>query len=137
MQMKHVIAILIMMMTQSTPHVTQQEFDLDNSGIQNTLSVRVRVTDPLGVGEGHYDDTDITINVLDVNDNPPAFDVNYISENLTEDDPVGTMVAQLSAADRDGAGPISEFELVISLVFEFDSISPFTLNIAFFTSIDL
>ncbi|XP_069510304.1 protocadherin alpha-5-like isoform X10 [Ambystoma mexicanum] len=45
--------------------------------------------------------TNITVNVIDTNDNAPAFDRAVYSVKLTENVPLGTSVLQLSATDLD------------------------------------
>lgn len=45
--------------------------------------------------------TTININVLDVNDNPPAFSANSFRFNLQENEPSGTFVGMVAATDRD------------------------------------
>jgi protocadherin Fat 1/2/3 len=43
----------------------------------------------------------LTINVLDVNDNPPRFEVASLSIEVPEDAPVGTILASIIAEDKD------------------------------------
>ncbi|XP_038652258.1 protocadherin beta-16-like isoform X22 [Scyliorhinus canicula] len=43
----------------------------------------------------------VLVNIIDVNDNPPEVTVRTLSSTVSEDAPVGTVVALFSAADKD------------------------------------
>ncbi|XP_058148651.1 protocadherin Fat 2 [Dasypus novemcinctus] len=77
----------------------------------STYSLRLRATDsgqpPL------HEDTDITIQVVDVNDNPPRFfQLNY-STTVQENSPIGSRILQLILSDPDSPenGPPYSFRI--------------------------
>ena len=45
--------------------------------------------------------SEIIVDVLDVNDTPPKFDKDSYSEFVSENVPVGTVIAELRATDAD------------------------------------
>lgn len=57
----------------------------------------------------------LTVNVLDVNDNPPVFDKDNYSAVVSEDAPPGSVVTTIVASDRD-SGAFGETGLVYSLL---------------------
>lgn len=50
----------------------------------------------------------ITVKVVDVNDNAPAFVEIPFTANVTSDIPAGQRVIKVTAIDADGPGPNSE-----------------------------
>ncbi|XP_039181772.1 protocadherin alpha-5-like [Crotalus tigris] len=66
---------------------------------------------------------DVFVDVLDMNDNIPELSVNSLSVPLPEDSPPGTVVAILSASDRDSDtnGQISCFLLPTGVPFKLES----------------
>ncbi|XP_064457989.1 cadherin-87A-like isoform X2 [Ornithodoros turicata] len=57
----------------------------------------------------------VTVNVIDVNDNPPVFDRDSYSAVVAEDAPPGSVVTTIVASDRD-SGAYGEAGLVYSLL---------------------
>lgn len=93
---------------------TNEEFALEyTSGVVQTLgsldyeSVRthnlsVRARDPV---TGGHTDAQVTISVLDVNDNPPVFSSQVFKAQVSEAAALGHFVVQVAATDQDtGAG---------------------------------
>ncbi|RNA37159.1 protocadherin-1-like isoform X1 [Brachionus plicatilis] len=54
--------------------------------------------------DGHSDMTNIVINILNVNDNPPLFKNNNSTFKIKENSPIDSFVGQLIVSDRDGHG---------------------------------
>lgn len=54
-----------------------------------------------------YTDTSITLEIHDVNENPPVFVETEYNVTISEDTPIGWTIVQVSARDRD-VGPIGE-----------------------------
>ncbi|XP_047474985.1 fat-like cadherin-related tumor suppressor homolog isoform X2 [Penaeus chinensis] len=92
---------------------TNEEFALEyTSGVVQTLgsldyeSVRthnlsVRARDPV---TGGHTDAQVTISVIDVNDNPPVFSSQVFKAQVSEAAPPGHVVVQVAATDQDTGG---------------------------------
>ena len=71
--------------------------NLDYETVANRVSnLRIKVSD----GE-KSDFADITITLLDVNDNAPVFNPSKASTTVREDAPIGRSLAQIRATDAD------------------------------------
>ncbi|TGZ63206.1 hypothetical protein CRM22_007039 [Opisthorchis felineus] len=55
-------------------------------------------------GAEHECNLNLIVQVLDCNDNPPVFEKNFYSANITEDTPIGILILQVKATDAD-SGP--------------------------------
>ncbi|XP_048459395.1 protocadherin beta-15-like isoform X9 [Rhincodon typus] len=63
------------------------------------FGINVQVTD--GASDAMSGHCEVLVNILDVNDNPPDMTLTSLSGAISEDAPVGTVVALFSAADKD------------------------------------
>eukprot|EP00061_Rhincodon_typus_P018534 g47745.t1 len=65
---------------------------------------------------------DVLVNIIDVNDNPPEVTLTTLTSTLSEDAPVGTVVALFSATDKDsGINGQVHCKIPIKLPFGLDS----------------
>ncbi|XP_060693427.1 protocadherin beta-16-like isoform X6 [Hemiscyllium ocellatum] len=65
---------------------------------------------------------DVLVNIIDVNDNPPEVTLTTLSNTISEDAPVGTVVALFSATDKDsGRNGQIQCKSPIKLPFRIDS----------------
>uniref|UniRef100_A0A8C9F7S8 Protocadherin gamma-C3 n=1 Tax=Pavo cristatus TaxID=9049 RepID=A0A8C9F7S8_PAVCR len=76
--------------------VLQQPLDREQSALLQLLLTAVDGGDPPRSGTAQ-----ISVRVVDTNDNPPAFDRSTYTVNLLENSPPGTLVVKLNASDPD------------------------------------
>uniref|UniRef100_A0A8B9TDP5 Protocadherin gamma-C3 n=1 Tax=Anas platyrhynchos TaxID=8839 RepID=A0A8B9TDP5_ANAPL len=76
--------------------VLQQPLDREQSALQQLVLTAVDGGDPPKSGTAQ-----ISVRVVDTNDNPPAFDRSTYTVNLLENSPPGTLVVKLNASDPD------------------------------------
>ena len=88
--------ILIYPVTTSSNLFTVRTLDRET---RSSYSVSVQVQD--GGSPPLYNTVFVSINVLDVNDNTPTFDNDSVEVMISENVPLGTLVAELHATDRD------------------------------------
>ncbi|NWW93291.1 PCDC2 protein, partial [Rhynochetos jubatus] len=76
--------------------VLQQPLDREQSALQQLVLTAVDGGDPPKSGTAQ-----ISVRVVDTNDNPPAFDRSTYTVSLLENAPPGTLVVKLNASDPD------------------------------------
>ncbi|NXT55216.1 PCDC2 protein, partial [Pluvianellus socialis] len=76
--------------------VLQQPLDREQSALQQLVLTAVDGGDPPKSGTAQ-----ISVRVMDTNDNPPAFDRSTYTVSLLENAPPGTLVVKLNASDPD------------------------------------
>uniref|UniRef100_A0A8B9Q1K8 Protocadherin gamma-C3 n=1 Tax=Apteryx owenii TaxID=8824 RepID=A0A8B9Q1K8_APTOW len=76
--------------------VLQQPLDREQSALQQLVLTAVDGGDPPKSGTAQ-----ISVRVVDTNDNPPAFDRSTYTVSLLENAPLGTLVVKLNASDPD------------------------------------
>ncbi|NXT02127.1 PCDC2 protein, partial [Jacana jacana] len=76
--------------------VLQQPLDREQSALQQLVLTAVDGGDPPKSGTAQ-----ISVRVVDTNDNPPAFDRSTYTVSLLENSPPGTLVVKLNASDPD------------------------------------
>ncbi|NXL95251.1 PCDC2 protein, partial [Alectura lathami] len=76
--------------------VLQQPLDREQSALLQLVLTAVDGGDPAKSGTAQ-----ISVRVVDTNDNPPAFDRSTYTVNLLENSPPGTLVVKLNASDPD------------------------------------
>uniref|UniRef100_G1MQ69 Protocadherin gamma-C3 n=1 Tax=Meleagris gallopavo TaxID=9103 RepID=G1MQ69_MELGA len=76
--------------------VLQQPLDREQSALLQLVLTAVDGGDPPRSGTAQ-----ISVRVVDTNDNPPAFDRSTYTVNLLENSPPGTLVVKLNASDPD------------------------------------
>ncbi|XP_054697592.1 protocadherin alpha-C2-like isoform X5 [Grus americana] len=76
--------------------VLQQPLDREQSAMQQLVLTAVDGGDPPKSGTAQ-----ISVRVVDTNDNPPAFDRSTYTVSLLENAPPGTLVVKLNASDPD------------------------------------
>ncbi|XP_069725717.1 protocadherin alpha-C2-like isoform X5 [Phaenicophaeus curvirostris] len=76
--------------------VLQQPLDREQSALQELVLTAVDGGDPPKSGTAQ-----ISVRVMDTNDNPPAFDRSTYTVSLLENAPIGTLVVKLNASDPD------------------------------------
>ncbi|KFQ96318.1 Protocadherin alpha-C2, partial [Nipponia nippon] len=76
--------------------VLQQPLDREQSALQQLVLTAVDGGDPPKTGTAQ-----ISVRVVDTNDNPPAFDRSTYTVSLLENAPPGTLVVKLNASDPD------------------------------------
>ncbi|XP_021265912.1 protocadherin alpha-C2-like isoform X7 [Numida meleagris] len=76
--------------------VLQQPLDREQSALLQLVLTAVDGGDPPKSGTAQ-----ISVRVVDTNDNPPAFDRSTYTVNLLENSPPGTLVVKLNASDPD------------------------------------
>ncbi|NXG72126.1 PCDC2 protein, partial [Baryphthengus martii] len=76
--------------------VLQQPLDREQSALQQLVLTAVDGGDPPKSGTAQ-----ISVRVVDTNDNPPAFDRSTYTVSLLENAPRGTLVVKLNASDPD------------------------------------
>ncbi|NWW44489.1 PCDC2 protein, partial [Pedionomus torquatus] len=76
--------------------VLQQPLDREQSALQQLVLTAVDGGDPPKSGTAQ-----ISVRVMDTNDNPPAFDRSTYTVSLLENSPPGTLVVKLNASDPD------------------------------------
>ncbi|NWR80080.1 PCDC2 protein, partial [Centropus unirufus] len=76
--------------------VLQQPLDREQSALQELVLTAVDGGDPPKSGTAQ-----ISVRVMDTNDNPPAFDRSTYTVSLLENAPLGTLVVKLNASDPD------------------------------------
>ncbi|XP_053936010.1 protocadherin alpha-C2-like isoform X4 [Cuculus canorus] len=76
--------------------VLQQPLDREQSALQELVLTAVDGGDPPKSGTAQ-----ISVRVVDTNDNPPAFDRSTYTVSLLENAPLGTLVVKLNASDPD------------------------------------
>ncbi|NXA17196.1 PCDC2 protein, partial [Ibidorhyncha struthersii] len=76
--------------------VLQQPLDREQSALQQLVLTAVDGGDPPKFGTAQ-----ISVRVVDTNDNPPAFDRSTYTVSLLENAPPGTLVVKLNASDPD------------------------------------
>ncbi|XP_035194739.1 protocadherin alpha-C2-like isoform X2 [Oxyura jamaicensis] len=76
--------------------VLQQPLDREQSALQQLVLTAVDGGDPPKSGTAQ-----ISVRVVDTNDNSPAFDRSTYTVNLLENSPPGTLVVKLNASDPD------------------------------------
>ncbi|NXY44081.1 PCDC2 protein, partial [Ceuthmochares aereus] len=74
----------------------QQPLDREQSALQELVLTAVDGGDPPKSGTAQ-----ISVRVMDTNDNPPAFDRSTHTVSLLENAPLGTLVVKLNASDPD------------------------------------
>ncbi|XP_059614956.1 cadherin-23 [Phlebotomus argentipes] len=81
---------------------------------QSVLKFTVQAEDALGKpSEARKSTSDVVIDVLDVNDNPPAFAMKTYSAVIPENVPIGSQVINISATDPDeGPGGEIRYDLL-------------------------
>ncbi|XP_039632257.1 protocadherin alpha-C2-like [Polypterus senegalus] len=85
--------------------VIKNALDREMQAVHNLLLTAVDCGIPKLSGS-----VNVTVIVLDVNDNPPVFDQEIYEVNLTENVAVGTVVTKLKASDKDeGANAVLRF----------------------------
>ncbi|NXT29407.1 PCDC2 protein, partial [Syrrhaptes paradoxus] len=76
--------------------VLQQPLDREQSALQQLVLTAVDGGEPSKSGTAQ-----ISVRVVDTNDNPPAFDRSTYTVSLVENSPLGTLVVKLNASDPD------------------------------------
>ncbi|XP_010084905.1 PREDICTED: LOW QUALITY PROTEIN: protocadherin alpha-C2-like [Pterocles gutturalis] len=76
--------------------VLQQPLDREQSALQQLVLTAVDGGEPSKSGTAQ-----ISVRVVDTNDNPPAFDHSTYTVSLVENSPLGTLVVKLNASDPD------------------------------------
>ncbi|XP_019730249.1 protocadherin alpha-C2 [Hippocampus comes] len=88
--------------TQYVDLVLTRSLDREENAVHNLILTAVDGGNPVRSGTAN-----IIVKVQDTNDNPPRFDKQIYTVNMTENSPIGTTVIKLNAIDLD-EGPNSE-----------------------------
>ncbi|XP_072447344.1 protocadherin gamma-A5-like [Chiloscyllium punctatum] len=88
---------------------------------ENTVfEINIKAID--GGSDAMTGNCDVLVNIIDVNDNPPEVTLTTLSNTISEDAPVGTVVALFSATDKDsGRNGQIQCKSPIKLPFRLDS----------------
>lgn len=89
-----------MFSTDPSSGVVILEKSLDRE-VQDTYQIRIKATDRAGADGSLSTEVDLTIVVLDVNDNPPVFQKQDYAVTVPEDVTVGTEVLRVFATTAD------------------------------------
>ncbi|CAH1246628.1 CDH23 [Branchiostoma lanceolatum] len=94
--------------------VVSVEGKLDRE-MEEQVTLTVTATDNPGGNENNRREksVEVTITLLDVNDEAPTFSQNLYTEYIQEDVDAGTSIITLTAVDRDSSGPNSDVEYAI------------------------
>ncbi|KAM6952978.1 uncharacterized protein PEZ65_017121 [Lycodopsis pacificus] len=82
--------------TQYVDLVLTKSLDREENAVHNLILTAVDGGDPVRSGTAN-----IIVRVQDTNDNPPQFDKQTYTINMTENSPIGTLVMKLKATDID------------------------------------
>ncbi|XP_035669276.1 cadherin-23-like isoform X2 [Branchiostoma floridae] len=101
-----------------TIHPDRGEISVDGKldrEMEEQVTLTVTATDNPGGSENNQREksVEVTIKLLDVNDEAPTFSQNIYTEYIQEDEVAGTSIITLQAVDRDSAGPNSQIEYTI------------------------
>ncbi|XP_045887411.1 protocadherin gamma-C5-like [Micropterus dolomieu] len=108
--------------TQYVDLVLTKSLDREENAVHNLILTAVDGGVPVRSGTAN-----IIVRVQDSNDNPPRFDKQTYTVNMTENSPIGTLVMKLNATDRD-EGLNSEIQYSFTLYTSEKTQDVFTLN---------